>query len=552
MSRAQKIRCAIYTRKSTEEGLDQEFNSLDAQAEAWAAYIASQKHEGWIALPNSYDDGGISGGSLERPALQRLLADIDASKIDRVVVYKVDRLTRSLTDFSKLVERFDAANCSFVSVTQSFNTATSMGRLTLNMLLSFAQFEREVTAERIRDKIAASKRKGIWMGGSVPLGYDAKDRTLVTNEGEAQTVRQLFALYDQHGSVRAVAAEADRLRLTTKQRVGSNGEITGGTSFSRGHIYHLLSNPIYIGRIRHRQETYDGLHSGIIAQDLWDRVQAKLAANAARSKRRETAASPSPLVGKFFDEIGDALTPSHAVKNGRRYRYYISHRLIARSGEDQIDGWRLPAKTLEEAVAGLITTFLKDPKTPSKVIRDADVAEIASARRIFEQIEKALGSPDADTILTTLICKGKVAASDLSIVLDTSNLASHLQLSVARLNPDAVILNSCFVLRKRGVEARMILNDQAPVVDKLLLHTTALGHAWLDDLKQGITIKQIAERENITRQRVAAIIELAFLAPDIVQDIVEGRQDPALTTDALLKSQRPMHWDQQRARVSRL
>ena len=349
-----RIRCAIYTRKSSEAGLEPEFNSLDAQHEACAAFIQSQKNEGWVLIPARYDDGGISGGTLELPALQRLLSDIDAGTVDRVVVYKVDRLTRSLPDFSKLVERFDAAGCSFVSVTQSFNTATSMGRLTLNMLLIFAQFEREVTGERIRDKIAASKKKGLWMGGLTPLGYDARDRTLSINEAEAATVRQIFDLYDRLPHVREVKQEADRLGLTTKRRERSGGISVGGVPFSRGRIYHLLSNPVYIGRIRHRNESYAGQHDPIIAQPLWDRVQQKLAEGASRPRQGKTSGSPSPLVGRFRDETGDLLTPSHANKKGRRYRYYISRRLITRSDEDHLDGWRLPAKALEDAVEDLI------------------------------------------------------------------------------------------------------------------------------------------------------------------------------------------------------
>ena len=257
-----KIRCAIYTRKSAEEGLEQEFNSLDAQREACAAYVASQKAEGWVLLPTVYEDAGLSGGTLERPGLQRLLADIDAGLVDQIVVYKVDRLTRSLSDFAKLVERLEAAGAVFVSVTQSFNTATSMGRLTLHMLLSFAQFEREVTAERIRDKVAASKRKGLWMGGRVPLGYEKDGRTLRINEAEAETVRTLYALYRKHETLRQVKAEADRLRLRTKQRFTADGTRTGGLPFRRGHLHCLLTNPLYAGRIRHQRRVYEGQGRG--------------------------------------------------------------------------------------------------------------------------------------------------------------------------------------------------------------------------------------------------------------------------------------------------
>ena len=345
------IRCAIYTRKSSEEGLDQDFNSLDAQREACAAYVASQKGEGWKLLPQRYDDGGLSGGTLERPALQRLLQDMAAGKVDLIVVYKVDRLTRSLTDFAKLVERFEAADTSFVSVTQQFNTASSMGRLTLNVLLSFAQFEREVTAERIRDKIAASKKKGLWMGGLPPLGYDAKERTLVINPSEAETVRKIFALYKHQGCVRRTKEEADRLKLVSKRHHFKNGKVFGGVPLTRGRLYHLLSNPIYLGEVRHKDKSYPGQHRAIIDRQTFEEVQQKLKVG----KRALTnSASASPLTGKLMDETGDRLTPSHAKKRGKRHRYYVSRRLIVESGNKDLKGWRLSASMLERTVAGLI------------------------------------------------------------------------------------------------------------------------------------------------------------------------------------------------------
>ena len=290
-----KIRCAIYTRKSAEEGLEQEFNSLDAQREACAAYVASQKAEGWVLLPTVYEDAGLSGGTLERPGLQRLLDDIDAGLVDQIVVYKVDRLTRSLSDFAKLVERLEAAGAVFVSVTQSFNTATSMGRLTLHMLLSFAQFEREVTAERIRDKVAASKRKGLWMGGRVPLGYEKDERTLRINEAEAETVRTLYALYRKHGTLRQVKAEADRLRLRTKQRFAADGTRTGGLPFRRGHLHCLLTNPLYAGRIRHQRRVYEGQHPSIIAPELWGRGPNAAAGRGCQTKETHDEGPYSPF-----------------------------------------------------------------------------------------------------------------------------------------------------------------------------------------------------------------------------------------------------------------
>ena len=342
-----RIRCAIYTRKSSEEGLEQDFNSLDAQREACEAYIASQKHEGWEVLRDHYNDGGISGGHLDRPALQRLMQAVDEKRVDQIVVYKIDRLTRSLTDFAKLVDRLDAAQASFVSVTQSFNTATSMGRLTLNMLLSFAQFEREVTSERIRDKIAASKRKGMWMGGHVPLGYRANGRTLKIDEAEARTIRTLYDLYRKLGSVREVNDCAEALGFRSRRRARSCGRVSGGIPFDRGHLHHILSNPVYAGRIRHKGQVYDGQHLAIIDPKTWDKVQELLQSGAAISRGTRKKAITSPLAGKLFDETGDRLTPSHSRKNGKRLRYYVSRRVIAGGCEKHPDAWRLPAEQVE-------------------------------------------------------------------------------------------------------------------------------------------------------------------------------------------------------------
>ena len=326
--RAKRLRCAIYTRKSSDEGLEQEFNSLHAQREACEAFIASQRHEGWHVLSAHYDDGGFSGGTMDRPALQRLLGDIGAGKVDVVVVYKIDRLTRSLFDFAKIVEAFDAKGVSFVSVTQQFNTTTSMGRLTLNVLLSFAQFEREVTSERIRDKIAASKQKGMWMGGAVPLGYDAVNRKLRINAEEAKTVRLLFELYLKLGSVRQLQEECQRRGLRTKLRTMLDGRQSGGTAFSRGHLYRILSNPIYIGRIPHSGRSYEGEHEAIIDAETWDKVQAQLATNAGRKRGRASSKHPSLLAGLLFTAEGVPFTPSHAVNHGRRYRYYVERSLL--------------------------------------------------------------------------------------------------------------------------------------------------------------------------------------------------------------------------------
>ncbi len=356
-----RVRCAIYTRKSSEEGLEQEFNSLDAQREACEAYVASQRHEGWGLLKTRYDDGGISGGHLERPALQRLMMDVDEGRVDQIVVYKIDRLTRSLADFAKLVDRLDTAQASFVSVTQSFNTATSMGRLTLNVLLSFAQFEREVTAERIRDKIAASKKKGLWMGGYVPLGYEAAGRTLTINPGEAGTIRIVFTLYEEHRTLNRVAQEAERLGIRSKRYVTQSGRDQGGRVMSRGHIHKILTNPLYAGRIAHKGLIHEGQHPAIIDAEQWERVQAILTAQSAIPRGQRNSGRPtSPLAGKLFDISGERLTPVHTQKAGRRYDYYISQSLkTAAAPGVKGSGWRLPARALEDRINAAVRKHLR-------------------------------------------------------------------------------------------------------------------------------------------------------------------------------------------------
>ena len=346
--------CAIYTRKSTDEGLEQAFNSLDAQREACAAYILSQKHEGWTTLPRGYDDGGFSGGSMDRPGLRQLLADVAAGGIDVVVVYKVDRLTRALADFARIVAIFDAAGVSFVSVTQAFNTTSSMGRLTLNVLLSFAQFEREVTAERVRDKIAASKAKGMWMGGVVPIGYRPEARSLQPVPEEAALVQRIFARYLALGSVHRLKAELDAAGLRTPERRHRDGSRSGGAAFSRGKLYALLANPLFIGRIRHHHEVHPGQHPAIVDEALWQAVQDRLAANRQTRSGRGAAERPSPLAGRLFDPDGRKMRPSHARRKGRRYRYYLSTDLVVGSVATGASGWRIPAGEIEAAVSSAV------------------------------------------------------------------------------------------------------------------------------------------------------------------------------------------------------
>jgi site-specific DNA recombinase len=356
------IRCAIYTRKSSEKGLQQEFNSLQAQREACEAFIDSQRHEGWICLRASYDDGGFSGATMDRPALQRLLADITAGRVDTVVVYKIDRLTRSLADFAKIVEILDARGASFVSVTQQFNTTTSMGRLTLNVLLSFAQFEREVIGERIRDKIAASKKKGMWMGGVPPFGYGVQDHKLVMIDSEADAVRLIFRLYAELGSVRLLKAELEARGIRSKSWTSASGRLVGGKPFSRGALYQMLQNRTYLGKIVHKGQFHRGEHTPIIDQPLWDAVQEQLAGNTARRQCGRRTRQPSLLAGMMFDGDGNRMTPSHA-KNGAHYRYYVSGSLFTKDRTETSAGLRIPAVEIEQLVSARVHRWLLDPGT---------------------------------------------------------------------------------------------------------------------------------------------------------------------------------------------
>ena len=548
---SKRIRCAIYTRKSTEDGLEQDFNSLDAQREACEAYIMSQKGLGWVTVKKHYDDGGLSGGTLERPALKDLLQDVEARKIDLVVVYKVDRLTRSLTDFVKIVEQFDAQEISFVSVTQQFNTSTSMGRLTLNVLLSFAQFEREVTGERIRDKIAASKKKGMWMGGLVPLGYDLKDKKLVVNAEEAETVQILFDLYLKIGSVNAVVREAKALNLVTKVRQKGNRE-TGGKPFSRGHLYQLLSNPLYFGDVTHKGVRYAGQHDAIVTASIFEAVQQKLSANAASRHSQKNSTSPSLLTGLLYDETGDRLCPSHAVKKDRTYRYYISKRLIHGTSEAK-DGWRIPAKAIEGSVLDALSHLLNDPQ---RLIENLGLSNL-NASELQEMINAASGLSldlkDRET-LTRLL--KRVTLNPHSIDLEISKSAMRQLIRKAddkksESVSDTLTLSVPIELRKRGVETKIIMaprTGESTRTDQNLIHLIAQAHGWWDQLKSGSasSVEAISEHTGICASEITRALPLAFLAPSIVEAILAGRQQTDLTLERLKRFKSlPTNWDDQ-------
>ncbi len=527
-------RCAIYTRKSSEEGLEQDFNSLHAQREACEAYIRSQAGEGWKPVRTPYDDGGISGGTMDRPGLTSLLSDIRAGRVDTVVVYKVDRLTRSPADFAKIVEVFDAHGVSFVSVTQQFNTTTSMGRLTLNMLLSFAQFEREVTGERIRDKIAASKQKGMWMGGVVPTGYEPHGRTLTINEAEAETVRKVFQLYLEHRNVRRVKRACDNLGIVTKVRVKEDGTSTGGRPLSRGNIYKMLSNPIYIGRIAHKEKTYDGLHPAIVDQETWDAVQACLNGNAVERAAGTRSGEASPLAGKLFDEKGSQLSPSHAVKSDRRYRYYVSRSLIDGAAETA-KGWRIPAHEIERIVGDAVTRFINDKPALTDALRAHGVA----AADVPETL-RGVTLPGTDPL--TLVRRVGLSSEGVSIDIEVPTPSG-----VVTVTHDVRV-----TIKRRGVEMRLVLSNDNSTgkPDPALIKVMARAHRWFHEIASGqqASLNQVAAAEGVSNRYVARLLPLAFLAPDIVEAILDGTQPVDLTAETLTRlPDLPVSWADQRA-----
>jgi site-specific DNA recombinase len=557
-----RVRCAIYTRKSSEEGLEQDFNSLDAQYGVCSAYIVSQASEGWSLAKTRYDDGGISGGTLDRPGLQRLLADIAAGKVDTVVVYKVDRLTRSLLDFARLVEVFDKAGVSFVSITQSFNTTTSMGRLTLNMLLSFAQFEREVTAERIRDKIAASKARGMWMGGTPPLGFAPDGRTLKSVEDHAELIQCIFNRYLVLGNVRLLAAAFEREGIKVPVRTANTGRIFGGGSFMRGQLYTILNNPIYIGKIRHKsaqgEKLYDGNHPAIIDPDLWERVQTRLT-EGTRGTSDPKAASPqiSLLAGKLFDEAGAPLVATHACKKNIRYRYYVSRSLQHGGDASAFRGLRIPAREIEPLVINCAAQALGDPlallgQMGCVLPTGHDtLATIAAATDLASQL-KASDPARVQASLADLVTRIAVRPDQLHIMLNHSTLASLFNLT-AEDQSIAVTLSIPVKLKRAGLAMKMILPSgkaaaqQAP--DSVLIKTLSKAQRWWMQLvaNPNLSVSDLAKAERVTRSYITRIIRLAFLDPQIVQMIFKGNTPATLDTKSLTQSAKlPMLWVDQR------
>jgi DNA invertase Pin-like site-specific DNA recombinase len=554
--RTKARRCAIYTRKSSEEGLEQGFNSLDAQREACEAFIQSQRHEGWVVIPHIYDDGGFSGGTMERPALQQLLSDIEQREVDIVVVYKVDRLTRALADFAKIVDVFDAQGVSFVSVTQQFNTTTSMGRLTLNILLSFAQFEREVTGERIRDKFLASRKKGLWMGGHPPLGYDIADRCLIVNETEAALVCRIFTRYAETGCVKGLRDELTADGVVSKRRISNAGIPFGGKPLTCGALYKILANRTYLGEAIHKDKTYPGEHKAIIDQDLWDRVQERLGQSRVRRRNGTHAKEPSLLAGLLHDELGRRLTPSHATKRKRRYRYYItpSEGLDEASPEHQT--WRIPAHEIEDLVKREILSLLESRTRLDDIL---DLGSVSPEERL--QIYQASAARARSLqVVNTPVFRGfllsvldrittrsdaielEVHPSRLKAIIHQNdvNHTDHSNAVLREVNePTHRLCIKTRLKRCRGENRFVLLGEDEqetlPKPDPGLIRAVAKAHSWAGQLISGerASITEIAKRNGTSRSRAGSILTLAFLAPDIVEAILDGRQPPEVNLELL-------------------
>ena len=564
-TKVQRLRCAIYTRKSSDEGLEQDFNSLDAQREACEAYVLSQRHAGWIALPEMYDDGGISGATLERPSLQRLFKDVCAGKVDCVVVYKVDRLTRSLADFAKIVEIFDAASVSFVSVTQQFNTTSSMGRLTLNVLLSFAQFEREIAGERIRDKIAASKKKGMWMGGCPPLGYDVRDRKLVIAPHEAETVRHIFRRYLELGAVSALRDDLRQQGITSKFRTDKNGRSTGGKPFARGALYHLLKNRIYLGEIVHKGSSYPGEHPPIVDQTLWDAVAKQLDDNTHDHKTSARAQEPSLLTGLVFDDAGSRLTPSHAVKAGKRYRYYVSKTLITGTRAASPAGRRLPANDIEGLVLNTIGDFFKSGPSVLDALSGADFNELSKEQALTSAAKLAndwvqLPSASRRALVRRLVRRVVVQAEHVDVEINRQQVFEFLRrpdvLEPSIRSDDGHTENSFVIkvdaaLKRAGQGMRLVVRDtpaKAPNTTLINLFVKAFDIRDKILNGNGESIEAAARRIKTNANYITALLRISFLAPDIVTAVLDGRHPVTLTAKNFITKTHtlPREWSMQR------
>jgi DNA invertase Pin-like site-specific DNA recombinase len=531
------MRCAIYTRKSSEEGLEQSFNSLDAQREACEAYVFSQKHEGWELVPNRYDDGGYSGGDMERPGLKALLRDVEAARVDIVVVYKIDRLTRSLSDFSRIADRFEKDNVSFVAVTQAFNTSTSMGRLMLNVLLSFAQFEREITAERIRDKHAASKAKGLWMGGHVPFGYDAVNNRLVVNEPEARVVRHLFERFLSLKDLQPLADECAERRIYKRYRGHVRGCAPPDTPFARADLRTLLTQPIYVGRVRHKDLIYPAVHEAIIDVPTFDQAARVLSELSAQWRKRRPRPLPYLLQGLLQSPQGEPFTAEHAKHHASGPRFY-------RFPTTTVGTVRVAEGSADQAVLTALCDFLLNVHRAHEFgtasSRDATVPRLVAKLRSGSREQ-------AKAILHELVGAVYMDHASMRIRVRAAGTGGLLR--------EDTDVNVC--LRTKGARSHMRVLTETGTrrPDPSLVRLIGCASAWLDDLVTGRSksLMAIARREGLSLSHVSNTIELAFLAPDLKQAILEGRQPLGLTVTSLQRAvPLPLSWPAQRRRFTRL
>jgi site-specific DNA recombinase len=620
-----RLRCAIYTRKSSEDGLEQEFNSLDAQREACEAYILSQKNDGWVALPTFYDDGGLSGGTLERPALKRLLDDVSAGRVDIIVVYKVDRLTRSLADFARIVDTLDKHQVSFVSVTQHFNTTSSMGRLTLNVLLSFAQFEREIAGERIRDKIAASKRKGMWMGGTIPFGYEVKDRKLEVVETEAETLRLIFSTYAELGTVDAlmerlaecgITNQSERAKQRASQPTDYNADqptaaapkkaanltAPAPTPFGRAALHHMLKNPLYIGKTTHKGQVFDGMHLPIIDTELWQQVQLQITDNTNNRTSGRRSKNPSLLIGLIETEDGQVLTPTHAVKNGVRYRYYANFRAapkgkakakvkvkvkanakaktnscqqtstpqLRRTLKPSQPILRIPAAAIERLVTDRLLTMLRSPTELADLLQPQNLtaSQLQNAIQTAHELADrwhSKAAADQRGILQTVLIKVCLHTDHVDLHLSRRGLmqilvrdaASSIALKDPETKPtageienDIAIIQTTNGLEPSGNGLRLIIKDTgqaepnmqlAPLIGEAFMFREALLSGPCD------SIEDVSKAFQMGKRHVTARIRLTYLSPKLIRNFLNGDVPNTLSPTRLLEASKdlPMKWADQ-------
>jgi DNA invertase Pin-like site-specific DNA recombinase len=530
------LRCAVYTRKSTEDGLEQEFNSLHAQREACEAYILSQRHESWTLVPTAYDDGGFSGGNMERPGIKALMDEVDAGRVDVIVVYKVDRLTRSLADFAKIVERLDAKQASFVSITQAFNTTTSMGRLTLNVLLSFAQFEREVTGERIRDKIAASKKKGLWMGGPVPLGYEVIDRKLIMVPEEAERVRTIMLRYVEAGSAPALLQQLNAEGIRTKVQVRTSGPHRGGIPFKRSSLFYLLKNPVYRGMLVHKDNLYPGEHQPIVDEQLWDAVQAKLAQKAPPRNRKTNDPQAALLQGMVRDPQDRPMVPTYATKGKRRYCYYETRKDLARP--HAAPATRIPRGQLEMHLIEHLTTLLVDEHALRRLTKLEEAAQLSgtfvAAKRLADDLQS----------------RSRVGQASRALVNSLAIRSDHINVA---LRPEALAIDQA-----ASIHLRIPLTARKPFREAKLKMDAAAnsnpnGHLirLLGDAAEAqrlvlgspeLSLNALGQREGRCRTQLGRLLRISWLSPKIVEAIMAGEQTNGLSRQRLLTADLPMDW----------